>query len=134
MCKKITIDDCVAFHGHVCGGIALGYVLAQYAMEKLGACREDALCARVECVSCPVDAVQCVTGCTAGKRTLEVVDAGCTALTLVRKETRRGIRAEIAVSVPAGLSKAEALRYILSLDPAAVCRWEPAALESPPDR
>ena len=58
---------------------------------------------------------------------------------LVRKPARRavirrGIRAEIAVSVPAGLSKAEALRYILSLDPAAVCRWEPAALESPPDR
>ena len=131
MCKKITIDDCVAFHGHVCGGIALGYVLAQYAMEKLGARREDALCARVECSSCPVDAVQCVTGCTAGKRTLEVADAGRTALTLVRKETGRGIRAEIAVSVPAGLSKAETLGYILSLDPAAVCRWEPAALEVP---
>lgn len=131
MCKTITIDDCVAFHGHVCGGIALGYVLARYAMDKLGACRADALYARVECDTCPVDAVQCVTGCTTGKRTLEIVPAGHTALTLVRRETGAGIRAEISVTMPQGLSKAEALDYILSLDPESVCQWQPAQIVLP---
>lgn len=131
MQDPITIQDCIDFHGHVCGGVSLGYVLANFAMQQLGAVRGDDLYARMECQNCLVDAVQCVTGCTTGKKNLEVLSGGPMALTLVRRETGKGIRAVISVTMPEGLSKAEARDHILALDPASVCTFEEAHIELP---
>ena len=75
-------EKCVDFHGHTCGGVSLGFVLANFALDKLNAKRGDDLYARMECHNCLVDAVQCVTGCTLGKRNLEIVPGGNAALTL----------------------------------------------------
>ena len=131
MFTPVTIETCIAFHGHVCGGISLGYVLANYAMDKLGAQRGDDLYARMECQNCLGDGVQCVTGCTTGKRNLEIIPGGPMALTLVRRDTGKGVRAVISVDMPQGLSKEEAKNHILSLDPAAICTFEEATLELP---
>jgi len=132
MQDPITIQDCIDFHGHVCGGISLGFVLANFAMQQLGAVRGDDLYARMECQNCLVDAVQCVTGCTTGKRNLELIPGGPMALTLVRRETGKGVRAVISVTMPEGLSKAEAKDHILALDPASICTAEEAFIEIPP--
>ena len=132
MQDPITIQDCIDFHGHVCGGISLGFVLANFAMQQLGAVRGDDLYARMECQNCLVDAVQCVTGCTTGKRNLELIPGGPMALTLVRRETGKGVRAVISVTMPEGLSKAEAKDYILALEPASVCTAEEAFIEITP--
>ena len=131
MNHPITIQDCIDFHGHTCGGVSLGFVLANFALDKLNAKRGDDLFARMECQNCLVDAVQCVTGCTVGKRSLEIVPNGTAALTLVHRETGKGIRAVIAVSMPEGLSKEQAKDHILALDPASVCTWEEVTIEVP---
>ncbi|HEX3001580.1 MAG TPA: FmdE family protein, partial [Methanoregula sp.] len=36
-----SYDEAVAFHGHACPGLALGYRAAQYAMDALRAGRSD---------------------------------------------------------------------------------------------
>ena len=34
-------EKCVAFHGHECGGLSIGYRAAEYAMELLGVTFSD---------------------------------------------------------------------------------------------
>ena len=131
MNHPITIQDCIDFHGHTCGGVSLGFVLANFALDKLNAKRGDDLHARMECRNCLVDAVQCVTGCTVGKHNLEIVPNGTSALTLVHRETGKGIRAVISVQMPEGLTKEQAKDHILALDPASVCTWEEVTIEVP---
>ena len=62
------------FHGHVCGGIAIGTKLAMYGMELLGMelnQKHKNLIVFLEIDRCMSDAVQSVTGCSMGKRNLK---------------------------------------------------------------
>ena len=62
------------FHGHVCGGIAIGTKLAMYGLELLDMPlneRHKNLIVFLEIDRCMSDAVQSVTGCSMGKRTLK---------------------------------------------------------------
>lgn len=62
------------FHGHICGGIAIGTKLAMYGLELLGMPlneRHKNLIVFLEIDRCMSDAVQSVTGCSMGKRTLK---------------------------------------------------------------
>jgi formylmethanofuran dehydrogenase subunit E len=64
-----SYSDAVAFHGHACFGLALGYHAAEYALDALKATRsgdEDLLCI-LENDACGVDAIQLVAGCSVGK-------------------------------------------------------------------
>ena len=69
------------FHGHICGGIAIGTKLAMYGLELLGMPlneRHKNLIVFLEIDRCMSDAVQSVTGCSMGKRTgeaLRITDA-----------------------------------------------------------
>jgi len=65
--------DALAFHGHLCLDIAVGYrvaLAALAAMEPLVGDDPKALVATVGNDTCAVDAVQALTGCTFGKRNL----------------------------------------------------------------
>ena len=69
MDRKELWKKCVAFHGHECGGLTIGYQAALYAAELLGlAFSGDE---QVVCVSendaCGVDAIQVILGCSVGK-------------------------------------------------------------------
>ena len=63
-------EKCVAFHGHSCPGLAIGFRAAELAMDYLGL-NDPAVDEEVVCVTendaCGVDAVQVLTGCTLGK-------------------------------------------------------------------
>ena len=62
-------EKCVEFHGHSCGGLAIGYRAALYAKELLGTGRsedEEIVCV-AENDACGVDAIQVLLGCSAGK-------------------------------------------------------------------
>lgn len=126
-----TIEECVRFHGHMCGGVAMGYVMARFAMDQLGAQPGDRLYCRAEFQNCMTDAVQCVTGCTAGKGNLELYPVGKRALTLVRAETGEGVRVTADFTFPEGTSKEEGAALVLAADPAQVCRAVPAKLAVP---
>lgn len=89
-----TYDDAVAFHGHACPGLALGYKAAQYAMDALRAGRSDdeELVCIVENDACGVDAIQVVAGCSVGKGNLILRDIGKHAYTFIDRRYNRAIR------------------------------------------
>jgi formylmethanofuran dehydrogenase subunit E len=84
----------VQFHGHACPGLAIGYRMANAAMEELKSMRaeDEEIVAIVENDACGVDALQCVTGCTFGKGNLVFHDYGKQVYTLYSRATGRGVR------------------------------------------
>lgn len=85
-------------HGHFCPYLALGVIAGVHAMRELGATSEgmEDIMAIVETISCFVDGVQVVTGCTLGNNTLIYRDYGKTAMTLVsRTDPDNGVRVHV---------------------------------------
>lgn len=72
-------EACVRFHGHGCGGLAVGFRAVLYAWELLGGTQrseDEELVCIAETDACGVDAIQALTGCTIGKGNLVFSDAG----------------------------------------------------------
>lgn len=104
-----SFSEAVKFHGHTCPGLALGYRAALIALEELRSepSQDEELVAIVENDACGIDALQVVTGCTAGKGNLIFLDYGKHVYTLVNRQTGKAVR----VATKASFSTA-------SLDPA----------------
>ncbi len=86
------------FHGHVCTGIALGTRISLAAMRTLGlkpGGRNKNLIVYTEIDRCMTDAVQVVTGCTLGHRSLKFMDYGKFAATFVNLDTGKAVRATV---------------------------------------
>lgn len=70
---KSLWDTCVTFHGHGCGGLAVGFRAVLYAWELFGSGRaaedEEIVCV-AETDACGVDAIQALMSCTVGKGNL----------------------------------------------------------------
>jgi len=91
-----TFGDVVAFHGHACPGLALGYRVSLYALKMLGdRASDEELTATVENSSCAVDAVQVLTGCTFGKGNLIFRDYGKHVYTFIGRPSGEGIRISV---------------------------------------
>jgi formylmethanofuran dehydrogenase subunit E len=88
-------EKCVAFHGHVCPGLAVGFRAAQVLMDRLGARRagDEELVAIVETDACGADAIQVMTGCTFGKGNFIFKNYGKHAFTLADRKRGRAVRA-----------------------------------------
>ena len=85
---------CEAFHGHVCGGLAIGYIAAMAGLDWLREKRalDEELVAIVETDACCVDAIQVVTGCTFGKGNFIYRDYGKMGFTFFNRRTGQGVR------------------------------------------
>jgi formylmethanofuran dehydrogenase subunit E len=92
---KELIDETIAFHGHVCPGLAIGIRAAELALTQLGRHGEADLVAVVETDMCAVDGIQYLTGCTFGKGNLIHRDYGKTAFSFYDRRSNRGFRAVI---------------------------------------
>jgi len=104
----LALRRAMAIHGgHPCAGLVLGTRLALAGAAELGVevpDRQKRLIVTVETDRCAVDAVQAVTGCRPGKRTLRLLDYGKLAATFidqwsgeaVRVATRGSLRAEVS--------------------------------------
>ena len=84
-----------ALHGHHCAGQVLGVRMAMAGCREVGidepqGCKK--LIVYVEMDRCATDAVQAVTGCSLGKRTLKFLDYGKMAATFVNTETHKAVR------------------------------------------
>jgi formylmethanofuran dehydrogenase subunit E len=92
--KSDDFKRCEAFHGHVCGGLAIGYVAATAGLAWLKEKRalDEELVAIVETDACCADAVQVLTGCTFGKGNLIYKDYGKMAFTFFNRLTGEGVR------------------------------------------
>ena len=83
------------FHGEVCGGIAIGTKLAMYGMDLMGMelnTRHKNLIVFVEIDRCMADAVQSVTKCSMGKRSLKQMYYGKFGVTFYNMDTKEAIR------------------------------------------
>lgn len=89
--------ECARFHGHVCPGLAIGFRAATHLLWMLGTSRADdeELFAVAETDACGVDAIQVLTGCTAGKGNLLFMDYGKHAFTLGRRRGHQAFRASL---------------------------------------
>ncbi len=99
-----SFDEVVAFHGHSCPGLALGYRVARAALKvmKMRKRSEDEeLVAIVENDSCAVDAVQVITGCTFGKGNLIYRDYGKQVYTFLRRPSGDAVRISVDFPSPA---------------------------------
>jgi formylmethanofuran dehydrogenase subunit E len=90
------LAESAALHGHICPGQVLGVRMAQRGCRELGIVnpREERkrMVVYVEIDRCATDAIQVVTGCKLGKRTLKYVDYGKLAATFVDLHTGRAVR------------------------------------------
>lgn len=86
--------EAVAFHGHVCPGLATGYRAAEVALARLrsGRSEDEELVTIAETDACGVDAIQVLTGCTAGKGNLLFKDHGKHAFTFINRKTGAAVR------------------------------------------
>ena len=87
-------EDLIAFHGHSCPGLAIGYRMTNAALRFLSQQRaeDEELVAIIENNACGVDALQFITGCTFGKGNLIFKDYGKHVFTLYSRQSRKGVR------------------------------------------
>jgi len=90
-----ALREAEAFHGHLCPGQVLGVRMALLGCRAVGVPDprgSKKLITWVEIDRCGADAVQTVTGCKPGKRTLKIVDYGKLAATFLNTETGEAVR------------------------------------------
>ena len=65
-------ERCVAFHGHECGGLTIGYKAAEYAIQllNLNFSQDEQVVCIAENDACGIDAIQVMLGCSVGKGNL----------------------------------------------------------------
>ena len=94
--------EAVRFHGHLCPGLAIGYVAAKVAAQVLGigASEDEEVVAVVENNSCAVDAIQVLLGCTFGKGNLIFKDWGKQVFTFIDRNANRAVRVAFTGPMP----------------------------------
>lgn len=88
---------CADFHGHVCPGLAIGYRATKSALERLNEKRsvDEEIVALVETDNCGLDALQVLSGCTAGKGNLIQKNYGKNVYTIVSRNSGEGVRVSL---------------------------------------
>lgn len=89
------LRESAGLHGHLCPGQILGVRLAMVGCREVGIeepIGSKCLLVYVEIDRCAADAVQAVTGCKLGKRTLKYVDYGKVAATFLNQQTGEAVR------------------------------------------
>ena len=87
-------EKTVAFHGHSCPGLAIGFKTALYARELLGLTfsQDEELVCVAENDACGVDAISVVLGCSVGKGNLLFRQRGKQAFSFFNRNTGKNIR------------------------------------------
>lgn len=95
---EILFNKAKAFHGHVCPGIVLGTRLTIAGMRELGMDPQELkhnLIVYLEIDRCGADAVQAITGCSLGHRSLKHKDFGKFAATFVDLASNKAVRVAV---------------------------------------
>lgn len=91
------LDESARIHGHLCPGQVLGVKMSILGLEKTGIEEpkgkdRKSIIVFVEMDRCATDAVQSVTGCSLGHRTMKFMDYGKMAATYVNLKTGKAVR------------------------------------------
>ena len=114
-----TWQDCVAFHGHECGGLTIGYKASLYAIELLNlefSADEQVVCI-AENDACGIDGIQVMLGCSIGKGNLLFHMRGKSAYSFYNRKTGKSVRLVLKPS-PAGMTREASFAYYQSCQPA----------------
>jgi len=94
---ELLLEESVRIHGHLCPGQVLGVKMSMLGLKEIGI--EDpkgkdrkSLIVFVEMDRCATDAVQSVTGCSLGHRTMKFMDYGKMAATFLNLKTQKSVR------------------------------------------
>ena len=127
-----TWNDCVAFHGHECGGLTIGYKASLYAIELLKL--EFSADEQVVCISendaCGVDAVQVMLGCSIGKGNLLFHMRGKQAFSFYNRKTGASVRLVLKPK-PEGMTREESFAYYQSCEPKDMFDVKDAVIQLP---
>ena len=110
-----TWKDCVAFHGHECGGLTIGYKASLYAIRLLElefSADEQVVCI-AENDACGVDAIQVGLGCSIGKGNLLFHMTGKQAFSFYNRATGQSVRLVLKPK-PLDMTPEESKNYYFS--------------------
>ena len=113
-----TWNDCVAFHGHECGGLTIGYKASLYAIELLNLEFSDD--EQVVCIAendaCGIDAIQVMLGCSVGKGNLLFHMRGKSAYSFYNRKTGKSVRL-VMKPKPQGMTRENSFAYYQACEP-----------------
>ena len=128
--KQKSWEQCVDFHGHVCGGLTIGYQAARYAIDLLELTFSDD--AQVVCITendaCGVDAIQVMLGCSIGKGNLLFHMTGKQAFSFYNRKTGKSVRLVLKRDVAENREKIIGMR---DADPAAMFDVKETTIQLP---
>lgn len=89
---ETLLEKAVKLHGHLCAGQLLGVRMSMLGLRKIGISDprgpdRKSLIVYVEMDRCATDAIQSVTGCSLGRRTMKFLDYGKMAATFLNTKT-----------------------------------------------
>ena len=110
-------NDCVAFHGHECGGLTIGYKAALYATQllKLEFSDDEQVVCIAENDACGIDAIQVMLGCSIGKGNLLFHMRGKSAYSFYNRKTGASVR--LVLKPNPGISREESFAYYQACAP-----------------
>ncbi|MGP1586749.1 MAG: FmdE family protein [Treponemataceae bacterium] len=130
--EKELWDKCAAFHGHVCGGLTIGYKAALYAMKLLDLAfseDEETVCV-CENDACGVDAIQVILGCTVGKGNLLFHMSGKQAFSFYNRKNGKSVRL-VLKRPPKKMTKEESFAYFQKCEPEDMFDAKPVKIRLP---
>ncbi len=91
------LERSTKIHGHICAGQVIGVRMAMIGLREINindprGKERKSLYVLVEIDRCATDAIQSVTGCSLGKRSLKWLDYGIMAATFVNLTTAKAVR------------------------------------------
>ena len=127
-----TWQDCVAFHGHECGGLTIGYKASLYAADllKLDFSEDEQVACIAENDACGVDAVQVMLGCSIGKGNLLFHMCGKQAFSFYNRKTGNSVRLVLKPK-PAGMTREESFAFYQSCKPEDMFEVKKATIKLP---
>ncbi|HOJ11779.1 MAG TPA: FmdE family protein [Clostridiales bacterium] len=114
--NKQLWDKSVAFHGHECPGLAIGFKACEAAAEKMQlefSDDEEIVCV-TENDACGVDAVQAIFSCTLGKGNLIYRGTGKQAFSFFNRKTGQKFRVCLKPSQNKGMDRDQWKEYLLN--------------------
>lgn len=132
MSQQAQWNKCVAFHGHECGGLTIGYKAALYAIDLLDlnfSRDEDVVCV-AENDACGVDAIQVLLGCSIGKGNLLFRIRGKQAFSFYDRNSGKSVRLVLRPT-PAEMTREESFKYYQNHDPAELFAIKEAKINLP---
>ncbi len=110
-------EKCVAFHGHECGGLTIGYKAALYAAEllELTFSEDESVVCISENDACGVDAIQVILGCSAGKGNLLFHVRGKQAFSFYNRTSGKSVRLVLRPR-QSDMTREEAFEYYQKTD------------------